>query len=263
MPGGTASIDAGAVTFALQYRTQMADQGVCIHVMGTVAGDVKELLRFDCFDQLPHYHYAPLGRNERIFLDKTTAGNPVGWTLRQLRTRLPAMLENAGYGEVASKLDADLVASKLDEVEEEARSMAISQRRNVIHKRGDQIIEAGNVRFGLEFRETSNDRGVAIHVLSDLAGQEIEVLAFDCFENGPHYHYGPRNQDVRIYWDKTLVPDTLSWTLDQFKVGKLPDMIERAGYPTIAAAIDRELVAAKLGQEVEPSALSLRAANAK
>ena len=141
--------------------------------------------------------------------------------------------------------------------------MAITQRRIVIHKRGDQIVEAGNIRFGLEFRETGTDRGMAIHVLTDFVGQEIELLAFDCFEKGPHYHYGPRNQDVRIYWDKTLVPDTLSWTLEQFKGGKLPDMIERAGYPTIAAAIDRELVAARLEEEVEPTAMAMRAANAK
>ena len=68
---------------------------------------------------------------------------------------------------------------------------------------------------------------MAIHVLSDVAGQEIELLAFDCFEGGPHYHYGPRNQDVRIYWDTTVVPDTLEWTMNQFKSGKLPGMIER------------------------------------
>ena len=141
--------------------------------------------------------------------------------------------------------------------------MALTQRRTVIHQRGDSVIEAGNVRFGLEFRETANDRGVAIHVLSDLAGQEIELLAFDCFEKAPHYHYGPRNQDVRIYWDKTLVPDTLCWTLEQFKGGKLPAMIERAGYPTIATAMDRELVAATLEQEVEPTAMAMRAAHAK
>lgn len=257
------SIDAGAVSFALQYRTQMADQGVCIHVMGTHNDVVKELLRFDCFDQEPHYHYAPLEKNERRFLDKTTAGNPLGWALKQLRTRLPEMLDHAGYGEVASRLDGDLVAAKLDEVEEVARTMAQTQRRYVIHKRGDPVIEAGNIRFGLEFRELANDRGVAVHVLSDVAGQEIELLAFDCFEKGPHYHYGPRNQDVRIFWDKTLVPDTLAWTLDQFKGGKLPAMIERAGYPTIAAAMDRELVAATLEQKVAPTALALQEANAK
>ena len=259
---GDTRIEAGAVTFALQYRTLMPDQGVCIQVAGDVAGEEKELLRFDCFDQNPHYHYAPRERNERHNLDKTTAGNPVGWALKQLRTRLPEMLEHAGYGELAKRLDAGLVSSKLDQVEEAARSMALKQRRTVTHQRGDPVIEAGNIRFGLEFRQTANDRGMAVHVLSDVAGQEIELLAFDCFEKGPHYHYGPRNQDVRIYWDKTLVPDTLSWTLDQFKSGKLPDMIERAGYPTIAAAMDRELVAATLEREVEPKAMAMRAARA-
>jgi hypothetical protein len=259
---GDTRIEAGAVTFALQYRTLMPDQGVCIQVAGDVAGEEKELLRFDCFDQNPHYHYAPRERNERHNLDKTTAGNPVGWALKQLRTRLPQMLEHAGYGELAKRLDAGLVSSKLDQVEAAARSMALKQRRTVIHQRGDPVIEAGNIRFGLEFRQTANDRGMAVHVLSDVAGQEIELLAFDCFEKGPHYHYGPRNQDVRIYWDKTLVPDTLSWTLDQFKSGKLPDMIERAGYPTIAAAMDRELVAATLEREVEPKAMAMRAARA-
>ena len=259
---GDTRIEAGAVTFALQYRTLMPDQGVCIQVAGDVAGEEKELLRFDCFDQNPHYHYAPRERNERHNLDKTTAGNPVGWALKQLRTRLPQMLEHAGYGELTKRLDAGLVSSKLDQVEAAARSMALKQRRTVTHQRGDPVIEAGNIRFGLEFRQTANDRGMAVHVLSDVAGQEIELLAFDCFEKGPHYHYGPRNQDVRIYWDKTLVPDTLSWTLDQFKSGKLPDMIERAGYPTIAAAMDRELVAATLERDVEPKAMAMRAARA-
>lgn len=263
MSESSATIEAGAVTFALQYRTQMADQGLCIHVMGTANGVTKELLRFDCFDQAPHYHYAPLDRNERIFLDKTTAGNPLGWTLKQLRTRLPEMLERAGYDDVASSLDRDLVASKMDEVEETARKMAQTQRRYVIHKRGDPVIEAGNVRFGLEYRQVGEDRGLTIHVLSDVAGQEIELLAFDCFEKAPHYHYGPRNQDVRYYWDKTLVPDTLTWTLEQFKSGKLPDMIERAGYPTIASSLDRELVADILAKKVEPQALAIRAANSQ
>ena len=173
------------------------------------------------------------------------------------------MLERAGYDEVASSLDRDLVAAKLDEVDATAREMALTQRRYVIHNRGDEVIEAGNIRFGLEFRETANDRGLAIHVLSDVAGQELELLAFDCFENGPHYHYGPRNQDVRIYWDKTLVPDTLSWTLEQFKGGNLPAMIERAGYPTIASSMDRQLVADTLAKKIEPQALAIRAANAK
>jgi hypothetical protein len=104
---------------------------------------------------------------------------------------------------------------------------------------------------------------MAIHVLSDVAGQEIELLAFDCFEKGAHYHYGPRNQDVRIYWDRTTVPDTLEWTLEQFKSGKLPSMINRAGYPGVVASMDTDLVVEKVTHEVAPKALAIRAAHAK
>ena len=53
-----------------------------------IDGREVELLRFDCFDQNPHYHYGPEKERTRgKILDKTTAGNPIGWTLRQLRTQ--------------------------------------------------------------------------------------------------------------------------------------------------------------------------------
>ena len=268
---GDTKVDAGVVKFALHYRyldggkpgSAHADQGVCIQVVSEVEGKETELLRFDCFDQDPHYHYGLEKKNEKFHLDKTTGGNPIGWTLNQLRTRLPEMIKRAGYEDVANRLDSKLVATKLDELESQARGMAIKERNTVTHNRGDEVIEAGAIRFGLEFRSLARDRGLAIHVLGDVAGQEIELLAFDCFENEPHYHYGPRNKNERIYWDKALVPDTLRWTLDQFKGGKLPRMIQRAGYPGIVAEMDRELIASAVATEVEPKALASRAANAK
>ena len=60
-------------------------------------------------------------------------------------------------------------------------------------------------------------------------------------------------QNERIYLDKTLVLDPFRWVLDQFKAGKLPSMLTRAGYPTVAAALDEGLVASKL-PEVESRA---------
>lgn len=262
---GDAVIEAGAVCFALQYRALMADQGVSLQVGGLVDGQPKELLRFDCFDHDPHYHYAPEGKNVKFDMDKTTGGNAISWTVNTLKHRLPAMLEFAGYEDIAKQLDGELIRQKLEQVKETARYMAVAQRRTVTHNRGDVVIEAGNLKFGLEFRELPriNDRGMAIHVMSDVAGQEIELLAFDCFEVGPHYHYGPRNQDVRIYWDTTAIPDTLEWTLEQFKSGKLPAMLQRAGYPGIVAGLDTELIAEKVVHEVEPKAYAMRAAHAK
>ena len=87
--------------------------------------------------------------------------------------------------------------------------------------------------------------------------EETELLAFDCFWDGPHYHYGPRNKNHRIYWDKALVPDPLGWCLDQFKNKKLKVMLERAGYPGVAADLDEDLIASVLpavearGREME------------
>jgi hypothetical protein len=123
MSSKNATIEAGAVTFALLYRNVGEDRGVTIHVMGKPHADMTELLRFDCFEQIPHYHYAPLARNERINLDKVAAGDPLDWALGRLRTRLPEMLEYAGFSEVASRLDAELVRAKLDEVSDVAHEM--------------------------------------------------------------------------------------------------------------------------------------------
>ena len=130
MNHGETKIEAGAVTFALQYRALMPDQGVSIQVLGKVRNKSTELLRFDCFDQRPHYHYDPDGKNERIDLDVTTHGKPLAWTLQQLRTRLAPMLIKAGYEKMPNALTL-MMLSKLDEVEAVARQMAHTQRRTV------------------------------------------------------------------------------------------------------------------------------------
>lgn len=261
---GTSRIDCKPLSFALQYRYldggaphrqgiggnggNNPDQGVCIQVVGQVGGQETELLRFDCFDNVPHYHYGPARHNIRVMLDPTVTGNPIRWTIKQLATRLPSMLSRAGYEELAAQVDMAAVGSKLGELEAAACTMAMEERDTVTHNRGTEIIEAGNIRFGLEMRTVGRDGGLAIHVLGDVAGQEIELLAFDCFRDNPHYHYGPRNKNERIFWDTTVVPDTLEWTLEQFRKGRLPAMLTRAGYPTVAAALDEELVATKVSE---------------
>jgi hypothetical protein len=264
MDKGSTVIEGGVVDIAMSYRKElMPDQGLCIQVYGVVEGEDTEILRFDCFDQDPHYHYGPANQNIRLHLDKTTAGNPVGWTMDNIRTKLPTMIRRAGYEDLAAAVEANPVTkAKLDEAEAKAREMSRTQRRTVTHKRGDFMFEAGNIRFGLEFRHLTNDRGLAIHVLSDVAGSEVEMLAFDCFENGPHYHYGPRNQDVRLYWDTTTSGEPLKWTLDQFKARKLGSMITRAGYPSIAAGLDEELIQSVI-PSVEQRAFALVGQNRK
>ncbi len=272
---GNVRISCAPICFALQYRDldggaphsqgaggrggSDADQGVCLQVVGAVDGKERELLRFDCFDNHPHYHYDPENANVRIMLDPTLTGNPLRWTMTQLRRKLPAMLGRAGYEHLALQIDPTLLVSTLDAVEAKASEMAVGQRRTVRHNRGTEVIEAGNIRFGLEMRAVGRDGGIAIHVLGDIAGQEVELLAFDCFRVHPHYHYGPMYRNERIFWDTTLVPDPFAWTLEQFKGGKLPAMLARAGYPTVAAALDEGLVARKLSEVEDRGHAMLRA----
>ena len=267
--GGT-TFDAGSVEIAMSYRQEiMDDQGLCVQVYSEIDGKDTEILRFDCFDQAPHYHYGPENHNIRLSMDKTTGGNPLGWTLNNLRNNLPSMVRRAGYEDLADSLEKTPVKKAvLNKIEDKARSMVREERRTVHHMMPELVdgdkIEAGNIRFGLEYRHLPqiNDEGMAIHVLTDIAGQEVELLAFDCFQNAPHYHYGPRNQDVRIYWDVTTSGETLKWTLDQFKGGKLKSMIERAGYPSIASELDENLIA-DLMPKIEKRSWELVAMNNK
>src|SRR5262245_31471634 len=271
----TQQFNAGPLTFVVRHELwdgnvqDHADQGVSIVVAADVGGRQTALLRFNCFDLEKSYVYGPenpkldgptprgpaTSPDIQIYrMDPITDGNPIGWTVRTLSTKLGKMLERAGYPEIAAATDQSEVARVLPEVEACARAINAARRNTVKHNRGTHIFEAGNIRFGLEMRrQRGGDGGVAVHVLADVGGstqsayvEETEILAFDCFWDGPHYHYGPRNKNHRIYWDKTLVDDPLGWVFEQLENRRLGAMIERAGYPGIAADLDPDRVAGVL-----------------
>ena len=251
---GRARFEAGPVTFIVQHELwdgnvqDHSDQGVAVLV--AKFDDETTLLRFNCFDVEKSYIYGPEKENKLFRMDHTTDGNPINWTMQQIRNNLSIMLEAAGYSDIAKTVDVKQVEGVLGDVEAHAREVYATGRNTVKHHRGTDIFEVGNIRFGLEMRrQASGDGGLAIHVLADLAGtpgrhytEETELLAFDCFRDAPHYHYGPRNKNHRIFFDKTLVPDTLGWTLKQFKSRKLAAMIDRAGYPGVASDLDQDLL---------------------
>ena len=244
--------EAGAVTFIVQHELwdgnlqDHSDQGVAVLVQ---ANDTT-VLRFNCFDLERSYVYGPEGKNKLCRMDPVVDGNPIGWSVKQIGANLQAMVTESGYEDVAKSIDMSKVKEVLGEVDAKARELFATGRNTVKHNRGTEMFEAGNFRFGLEMRkQAGGDGGLAIHVLADLAGtpgrtymEETELLAFDCFRLDPHYHYGPRNKNHRIFWDKTIVEDTLEWTLEKFRTGKLRDMIARAGYPGVAADYDQGVV---------------------
>lgn len=142
----TTWIEAGPIRFGVEYRLlndaiaaaasedlatatgnapgveSVDDRGVSIHVFGDSGGESLEYLRFDCFDEDPHYHYISWKdqSNEMLHIDPIADGDPLSWTLDRLRLRLPFMLARAGAPEIAAKIDSRLLDAALPRVAEAA-----------------------------------------------------------------------------------------------------------------------------------------------
>src|SRR4051794_21975382 len=102
-------------------RPGFADRGASLHVFG--AADGLEHLRFDCFENDPHYHYVMHSAGGQLVcpMDPVADGDATVYTLGRLRQRLPEMLEFAGATELAQCVRADAgttreIASILDRV---------------------------------------------------------------------------------------------------------------------------------------------------
>jgi hypothetical protein len=146
--------DAGALRFGVEYRDLdpeslvetykddpahlaellerspeggFSDSGVTVHVFD--ASDGREYLRFDVFDDEPHYHYIHRTDdgsvvNQVIDFDVTAHGDMLDWAFATLRSRLSDMLTASGGADLASRVDQAAVAVNLDDVERAARAVA-------------------------------------------------------------------------------------------------------------------------------------------
>jgi hypothetical protein len=97
------------------------DEGLTFDI--TTAGpenEGKRILRFDCFYKNPHYHVgASGGENAAHKMKDEGVEDPVRWTLEQLKTRFPAMVKQAGYEEIAERIDQQVIADRLTRLERE------------------------------------------------------------------------------------------------------------------------------------------------
>lgn len=111
---GTQIIRHGRFSFDVNYRHLRGDEGLSFCVYGPVKGVEKELLRFDCFKEAPHFHTAVHDQNT---VKPIVAPDPVAWTLQELETRFEELVsqaggdelnaeENTGYSSLAFELQA-------------------------------------------------------------------------------------------------------------------------------------------------------------
>jgi len=109
-------LEIGGLTFRIEYRTQGQDRGPAIRVFGDVDGTPRQVLRFDCFEDDPHYHYDPTGRNLKFSLDELTMGCPLEFSLTQIARHVVTMVEKAEFPETASRIDQSQIAGRIDEI---------------------------------------------------------------------------------------------------------------------------------------------------
>jgi hypothetical protein len=112
------------------------DYGPTLHVYG--AEDGIEHLRFDCFAHKPHYHYVhgDGAVNTICRIDQYAEGDPVEWTIRRLRERLPEMLDHCGLPDLAQQVRTEqvVIQAVVEDVAQllrEARQQARAERASV------------------------------------------------------------------------------------------------------------------------------------
>ena len=112
--------------FVMENRAVGEDGGPSIRVQGAVEGRPVEMLRFDMFFKVPHYHYDPNGTDLRYDLDPLTHGDTIGWVMEQFRERLPQMVAQAGYQALSEAIDQGAVAAALPEIERRWRALPMT-----------------------------------------------------------------------------------------------------------------------------------------
>jgi hypothetical protein len=92
------------------------------------------------------------------------------------------------------------------------------------------------------------DAGVCIHVLGPgRDGELVEYLRLDCFDDEPHYHYNHRvGADGAVVnnvvdFDPVAQGPMLPWAIGCLRT-RLPEMLEHAGAPDVAARLDPAVV---------------------
>ncbi len=116
-------IEQPGMRMTIAHRSGLGgnDEGLTFDITTAGLEDAgKRILRFDCFYKNPHYHVgASGGENAARKMKEEGIGDPVRWTLEQLKTRFPSMVKQAGYDEIAGKINQQAIADQLTRLEPE------------------------------------------------------------------------------------------------------------------------------------------------
>src|SRR5262249_26805529 len=178
------------------------------------------LLRFDCFENQPHFHYDPEGKNNQLRMDKSKVSDPITWSMDYLRGNFASLIRIAGYSALADQVDEAALTAALPTVEKALRDSIPADMPG---------LQASGLCFAVEYRNTRTDRGPSLQVLGDVDGKRVQLFLFDCFYLLPHFHYHPQLNSFPTRRSSDLVSDPITWSMDYLR-GNFASLIRIAGY---------------------------------
>jgi hypothetical protein len=230
------TIEVGGLCFNARYSNTRTDRGPSLRIYGNVEDKRVQLLRFDCFDGQPHFHYDPEGKNNQLRMDKANVEDPISWSMDYLRGNIASLVRIAGYSALAEQLDDSVLTAALPTVEKALRDSIPAEMPG---------LQASGLCFEVDYRSTRTDRGPSLQVLGDIDGKRVQLLRFDCFDHEPHFHYDPNGKNNRIFLNLTRVTDPITWSMDYLR-GNFASLIRIAGYGQCADRLDEAALTAVL-----------------
>ena len=122
------TVKAGGVRIEMRYRRRGSDRGLSFEVYGGEGDDAPEVLRFDCFEKRPHFHYIGPVNHKLERINKKTVPNPVRWTLRRIKRDLPSLFWKAGHRKLGREIHQSAVARALAKVEKKIIRLSLRSR---------------------------------------------------------------------------------------------------------------------------------------
>ena len=111
-----------------------------------------------------------------------------------------------------------------------------------MHVSKETELEIGGLNFGVSFREPA---GATLRVNGEVDGQMTELLRFDDFVEGPHYHVPASG--AQIEFDRDANGEPLAWYVAQVR-DNLGPLLTEAGYGDLVPRVDLEEISAHAGE---------------
>jgi hypothetical protein len=102
--------------------------------------------------------------------------------------------------------------------------------------------DSGGLRFEATFRAP---QGATLRVIADVDGQRTELVRFDDFIDGPHYHLP--GAGAAIPFDRDEKGEPLAWIVAELR-DDLGPLLAAAGYAGILPSLDVAAITASAGR---------------